>query len=100
MLGQQLAADPAPPALGADYPAPWLEAIILKAIRKRPENRYPSMDALAEDLVKLTAPPRPGVYLHATQPIEEPDVYSPKTAFAVLALKFLYTTIGKTPPAD
>jgi serine/threonine-protein kinase len=99
LLGHHLASDPDPPALGSAYPGPWLEAVILKTLRKRPENRYPSMDLLAEDLAKLAAPLRPGAYLNAVRPIELPDVYSPKSVFAATASNFLYMKVGKTPPA-
>jgi serine/threonine-protein kinase len=37
--------DPAPPSLGGD-----LDAIILKALQKEPENRYASVDAFADDI--------------------------------------------------
>jgi eukaryotic-like serine/threonine-protein kinase len=100
MLAHQLLT-PAPPlGLGPIHPAPWLEEVILKAIRKRPENRYPSMDALMEDLKRLKAPPRSGIALTATQPIELPDAYAPKTPFGAAASRFLETKIVKSSPAE
>lgn len=97
MLAHQLLSEPAPPGLGGGHPEAGIEAIILKAIRKRPENRYPSMEALHEDLARLA---RPGAALTASQPVTQPDQYVPKTAFAKTASRFLHTKIGKTPPAE
>jgi serine/threonine-protein kinase len=51
-----LESDPAPPSAAAADPARAkalagdLDAIVLKAIRKEPDERYPSVDALADDL--------------------------------------------------
>ncbi len=49
---------------------PLLESVILKAIRKRPDNRYPSMEAFLEDLERL-AGDRDGP-LSADEPLREP----------------------------
>ena len=70
-LAQQLITPAPAPALGTDGLAPGLEAMILRALRKRPDNRYPSMDALVEDLDCVLAgrPPR-----LARQPPSAPDV--------------------------
>ena len=86
---------PAPsPALGQAGLAPGLEMIILRALRKRPDNRYPSMDALVEDLDRVArgGPPR-----IAQQPPNAADVYSPVTPFAITAAKFLYKKLGLNP---
>ena len=51
-----LESDPPPPSAAAADPARAkalagdLDAIVLKAIRKEPDERYPSVDALADDL--------------------------------------------------
>ncbi len=51
-----LESDPAPPSAAAADPARAkalagdLDAIVLKAIRKEPDERYPSVEALADDL--------------------------------------------------
>ena len=43
-----VASEPALPGLGAE-----LDGICLTALQKRPEDRYPSVDALADDLARL-----------------------------------------------
>jgi eukaryotic-like serine/threonine-protein kinase len=71
-----------PPRPSQLYPgiSRWLEKMILVALRKNPENRYPSMDALIEDLDRISGlltgevgsvPLRGGV-----------DVYEPRGEFA------------------
>jgi serine/threonine protein kinase len=99
MLAHQLFTEPAPPALGPSYPGPGLEAVILRALRKRPENRYPTMEVLIEDLTRLSAPPRRGESLAAARPIELPDEYTPKSPFSLAASQFLQARLGKTSPA-
>jgi len=95
MLAHQLLSAPAPPGLGGRAGAA-LEAVILKAVRKNPENRYPSMDAMLADLGRLS---QPSAALAASKPIREPDIYTPKSAFGMTASRFLHTVLGKTPPA-
>jgi serine/threonine-protein kinase len=68
--------------------------MILRALRTRPDNRYPSMDAFVEDLDRVAAGRPPRI---AQQPPNAPDVYSPMTPFAVTAAKFLYKKLGLTP---
>jgi serine/threonine-protein kinase len=87
---------PRPSERQADV-APAVEAVILKAIRKRPENRYPSMDAFIEDLERL-AGDRPG-RLAALSPLAAPDdVYVPRGAFAKNATAYFYKKLGKVAP--
>jgi serine/threonine protein kinase len=71
-----------PPRPKAVYPAVnrWLEAVILAALRKNPSNRYPSMEALIEDLERIwglrsgeVGQGRAGGAV---------DVYEPRTEFA------------------
>jgi serine/threonine-protein kinase len=54
---------------------PRLEAVILTALRKRPENRYPSMSALFEDLERILGQREGGV---SPRPVvAAPDHYEP-----------------------
>ena len=93
-LAQQLITPAPSPALGASGLAPGLEAMIRRALRKRPDNRYPSMDAFVEDLDCVLAG-RPTRL--ASQPPSAPDVYSPVTPFAITAARFLYKKLGVNP---
>jgi serine/threonine protein kinase len=72
-------ASPAPPVSWlADGLDPSLEAIVLKALRKSPDNRYASMAELIADLRALES----GLPLRAHDPISLPDVYVPATSSA------------------
>ena len=63
----------------------------MKCLRKRPENRYASMEALSEDLGRLG---RPGA-LAANAPIASPDVYAAQTPYGEHAARFLYKQLGR-----
>jgi serine/threonine-protein kinase len=91
LLRHQLFSPVAPPSWLDEGLDARIERMILTATRKNPENRYPSMQALVDDLDALigvstdevTAPP----------PRVAPDVYTPSTergaeALAILAEKF------------
>jgi eukaryotic-like serine/threonine-protein kinase len=95
MLAHQLITEPLPPQLGDGTVQRALEAVIMKAIRKRPENRYPAMESLLDDLSRLGAPHA----LAARAPIQQPDVYQPKTVFSQNAARFFYRQLGKELPA-
>jgi serine/threonine protein kinase len=94
VMAHQLIVPPPPPALAGPLGA-GLEAIILKAMRKRPENRYASMEALLDDLGRLAS----GRPLAAHGPAAEPDVYTPRSAYAQNAAQFFYKMLGKDYPA-
>jgi len=72
------------------------EGVILKALRKRPDDRYRTMEAFAEDLERLMGT-RLGSLSAGLLP-RGPDVYEPKTPMSRSAAKFFYRKIGLTPP--
>lgn len=92
MLRHQLFS-PAPPASWlCDELDPTVESIVLKAMRKHPDNRYPSMLALLEDVeAALDAEPErasdPGLVIH-------PDRYHPHSEDGAQALKLLARKFG------
>ena len=53
LVAQHLFATPRRPTLLRPALDPRLEAVILNAMRKRPENRYPTMAALGDDLDRI-----------------------------------------------
>ncbi len=81
MLGHQLLS-PLPP-LGwlNDTVDPRLESIIVRATRKRPQNRYQTMAALLRDLETLGEVPLEAMNATAAG-LAEPDEYVPVTARA------------------
>ncbi|WP_437676382.1 serine/threonine-protein kinase [Sorangium sp. So ce131] len=91
VLASQLITPPPPPNLGASPAAAALEAVIMKCLRKRPENRYASMEVLSDDLSRIA---RPGP-LAAHAPIASPDVYAARTPYGEHAARFLYKHLGR-----
>jgi serine/threonine-protein kinase len=108
LLARQLLTPPPPPSSRREDLDPRVEAVILKAMRKRPENRYASMDAFIEDLERLGGD-RPG-RLTAEEPLasaqdvspegraSRPDVYVPQGVFAKNATAYFYRKLGMLPP--
>jgi len=82
---------PSPPSGGVGA---GLAAIVAKAMRKRLEHRYASMEALLDDLGRLDR----GEPLAARLAPEAPDVYVPREFFATQAVVFLHRRLGKEPP--
>ncbi len=83
----------APPPLPPPH-APSLAALVARTLRKRPEHRYPSMDALADDLLALSdasapiVPPPPGSH----------DIYAPRSAFGAQVVRSYYELLDRPVP--
>ncbi|HVY45964.1 MAG TPA: serine/threonine-protein kinase [Minicystis sp.] len=91
VLAHQLAAPPPPPALGEGPLARDLAAIIVRTLRKKKENRYPTMAALEADLARAGT----GARLAAAEPLAAADdTYVPASAFAERAAAFLKKRLG------
>jgi serine/threonine-protein kinase len=91
VLRHQLFSPIPPPSWLDDEIDPRLEALILNATRKHPENRYPTMQALLADLDAIVGLSGNDV---ALRPLDKtPDAYEPRTergreALDVLSRKF------------
>jgi eukaryotic-like serine/threonine-protein kinase len=99
LLAHQLAVTPVlprdrAPELDLD---PRIEAVIVKAMRKRRESRYKSMDAFAEDVERLLGQSADDLAADGEAPAD--DTFIPESPFAISAARFLYRKLGKTPPA-
>jgi serine/threonine-protein kinase len=70
---------------------PRLDAVILTAMRKRPENRYPSMAALAEDLERILGR-REGAVVPAPM-TRTPDLFEAVTPSARAAADILRSLV-------
>src|SRR5262249_1191610 len=93
MLARHLLEEP--PSLGLTGPrAAGLHAIGRKTLRKPPDTRYASMEALVGGLARLDR----GEPLAARLPPERPDAYVPREPFAVQASVFLHRRLGKEQP--
>ncbi|MDQ2645491.1 MAG: serine/threonine protein kinase, partial [Myxococcota bacterium] len=90
VLRHQLFSPIPPPSWLDEGIDPQVEALILNATRKHPDNRYPTMSAFAEDLEAILA----GSGRVATRPLSRaPDMYVPtsergREALRVLSQKF------------
>lgn len=78
LLWHQFASPAPPPSWLCDGLDPRLEAIVLRALRKAPDNRYPTMGLMLADLRAFQL----GGELLATRPVSEPDAYLPQTQSA------------------
>jgi serine/threonine-protein kinase len=79
VLAQHLVVAPPPPDLGPTPMGRGVAAIILKALRKNPENRYRTMSDLAQELDRVAV----GMAARASsEPADASDAYTPKSAFA------------------
>ena len=78
-----------PPAPSARRPGldPRLDDVVLAALRKRPGNRYPSMQALLEDIERLLG--ARGGPIAAPAPVYEPDVYEARNPMSRSAARHL-----------
>lgn len=96
LLWHQLAS-PVPPASWlCEELDPRLEAIVTKALRKVPANRYASMTELLSDLARLgTHEP-----LAADAPLAIPDVYTAASHRGKEAANLLNRSVGVDPPSS
>ncbi len=77
LLKKQLLERTPPPSWFVAEPDPWIDRVVRAATHKRPENRYASMHAMANDLesiLGLRAEPPRGSTL-----VVRPDAYAPCT---------------------
>ncbi len=87
LLGHQLFSPAPPPSWLREEIDSRVERIVLAAMRKRPENRYPSMEVFLEDLERALGL-APGVP-SGRRLRKAPDVYEPSTPTGREAAAFL-----------
>ena len=83
----------APPPLPAPHP-PSLAALVARALRKRPEHRYPTMEALAADLRAQSDAAAPAV----PPPPKSHDIYAPRSAFGAQVVSSFYALLDRPVP--
>ncbi|HQF23952.1 MAG TPA: serine/threonine-protein kinase, partial [Polyangiaceae bacterium] len=95
MLAQQVLVH-APPLHWLLEPVdPRLEALVAKAIRKHPDNRYPTMRALAQDLQHILDGSSPA---YSSALSVEPDAYLPVTDLGKATAFLFCQKLGVQPP--
>ena len=87
LVAQHLFAPPPLPSSRRPGLDPRLDRVVLTAMRKRPDNRYPTMDVLLEDVERILGQ-REGA-LAAPEPKADPDVYEPLNPMSRTAARFL-----------
>jgi len=85
MLAHQLISAAPPPSWLIPGFDPRLETVILSAIRKHPDNRYSTMEALLADIDSLLS----GSSVNGAPLVKEPDVYEPQSELGQRALRIL-----------
>lgn len=94
MLARQVIEQPKPFPVGSYADRDLrLAAVILRALRKRPEHRYPSMDELANDLDRLLG--RRTDPMEALKPIDVDDVFIPEGLIGRRALHQFHDALKK-----
>lgn len=100
VLRHQLFSPIPPPSWLDEHIDPELEAVIVNATRKHPDNRYPSMQALLQDLDAIVGLSSKEVTLRELE--RTPDAYEPQTERGREALEVLAQKFGRyasTPPS-
>ncbi len=99
LFSHQLFSPAPPPSWLLDNLDPRLEQVVLRCMRKHPENRYPSMDAVLADLdVIAGARPDAGAEISALPLRRDPDVYKPRNQRGQDAAESLAAYFGTEPP--
>jgi len=94
LFGHQLYSPMPPPSWLVDGLDPGLEAIVLRCTRKHPDNRYPSMRAVLEDLECVAN----GTPISDLPLQREPDLFKPRQASGREAAEALAAHFGKDRP--
>jgi serine/threonine protein kinase len=94
VLAHHLASSPPPPSWLVDQLDQSIDTLVLTAVRKHPDNRYPTMKALLEDIERVSnGQPARGVELRRL-----PDLYEPKSELGKSALRLLTRRHTSQPP--
>ena len=94
LLAHQLFNAAPPPSWIAHGLPPEVDALVVRALRKRPENRYPDMGAMLADLDALLA----GRPVAASPPPMLPDLYVPRSDLARDAARLFCRRLGAPLP--
>lgn len=85
LLAHQLASIMPPPSWLIDQLDEGIDTLILTAVRKHPENRYPTMQAMLDDLERVSQGRTP----HGVPLTRVPDRYEPRSELGRSALELL-----------
>jgi serine/threonine-protein kinase len=94
LFSHQLFSPTPPPSWLIEHIDPDLEQVILRCVRKHPDNRYPSMRHVLEDLESIAA----GGEISELPLKRDPDVYKPRNSLGRQAAESLASHFGTEPP--
>jgi serine/threonine protein kinase len=98
LLGHQLFS-PAPPPSWLVEGIDWrLDQLVLRCLHKHPENRFPSMAALLEELETIAGEPPPRGRAGPAPLLRHPDVYKPHNHLGRDVAEILALHVGADPP--
>ena len=95
LFSHQLFSPTPPPSWLLAELDPRVDALILRCLRKHPDNRYHSMQTVVEDLDRIAA----GQEISPLPLVREPDVYRPRNQTGLQAAQFLAERFGTEPPS-
>jgi len=97
LLSHQVLLAAPPPSWFVENLDPRIDRLVQRAMRKRPDNRYPSMATMLADMrTIIDDPDKP---LAEAPPTVEPDVYTPTTRLGRDAALLFCRKLGVEPPA-
>jgi eukaryotic-like serine/threonine-protein kinase len=94
LFSHQLFSPTPPPSWLADQLDPRMEEVVLRCMRKHPENRYQSLQAVLEDLERVAE----GREISELPLKRDPDVYKPRNVSGREAADALAVRFGAEPP--
>jgi serine/threonine-protein kinase len=94
LFSHQLFSPTPPPSWLADQLDPRVEELVLRCMRKHPENRYQSLDAVLDDLERIEK----GLDISELGLRRDPDVYKPRNVSGREAAETLAVRFGAEPP--
>jgi serine/threonine-protein kinase len=97
LFSHQLFSPAPPPSWLIESVDPRLERLILRCMRKHPDNRYPSMQAVLDDLLTIAGSDA-GEMTDAPPLAPNPDVYQPRNQKGRDAAEALAAYFGTEPP--
>jgi len=94
LLAHQMFSPAPPPSWLNEEIEPRIEGVILRAMRKRPDNRYPTMQAFVDDLERILGLSADEPIEEAARPRESDDIYEPLTTAGREAAGVLLSQFG------
>jgi eukaryotic-like serine/threonine-protein kinase len=96
LLAHQLLMPPPPPSWLLEGLDPRIEAVVIRALRKLPENRFPDMAAMLHSIQAVLGETEESQ--DTVRPLIDPDIYRPRTALGRHAARHFCDKLGMSLP--